>query len=339
MLTFLIITTVIFFLALVVISSARPIRSDISIFELERRSLEGDRNAKRILKREELLTILISLQRIVISLLVTIVSMLLMLAFGWGLGAVTAIILVISYGIIARIDFVHSNSQNLFESVEPQIIKLITKYQSVFAYFQTAPSGVDENAGSISSRQELQNMIERSEGVLDEDEKKIIVNGLSFKDLLVSSVMTPRSVIDTINKGEFLGPLTLDELHKLGHSRLPVINGDIDHVVGVLHLQDLLTLDIKRSATAEKAMEPKVFYIQEKQSLRHALAAFLRTHHHLFIVVNEYRETVGLLTIEDTIEALIGQKIVDEYDSHDDLRAVASRNLAHNNNPKNHEDV
>jgi CBS domain containing-hemolysin-like protein len=339
MFTFLIITTVIFFISLVVISSARPIRSDISIFELNRRSVEGDRNAKRILKREEILTLLVSLQRIVIALLISVVSIIPILAFGWGLGVLVAILLAITYGMIARVKFVHSSSQNLYESIEPQIIKLITKYESIFAYLQTAPAGIDSSTGSISSRQELQDMIERSEGVLDEDEKKIIVNGLSFKDLLVSSVMTPRSVIDTISKSEFLGPIMLDELHKLGHSRLPVINGDVDHVVGILHLQDLLTLDIKRSVTAEKAMEPKVFYIKDKQSLNHALAAFLRTHHHLFIVVNEYRETVGLLTLEDTIEALIGQKIVDEFDSHDDLRTVAGRNLGHNNNPKNHEDV
>jgi CBS domain containing-hemolysin-like protein len=91
--------------------------------------------------------------------------------------------------------------------------------------------------------------------------------------------------------------------------------------------------------TAEKAMEPRVFYIKEDQSLGHALAAFIRTHHHLFIVVNEFRETVGLLSLEDTIEALIGRKIVDEFDTHEDLRAVAARNVRGNNHPKNLENV
>jgi CBS domain containing-hemolysin-like protein len=146
-------------------------------------------------------------------------------------------------------------------------------------------------------------------------------------------------VIDTIHHNEFLGPLTLDELHKKGHSRLPVIKHDIDHVIGILHLQSLLALDIKRSVTAEKAMDSKVHYIHQDQTLQHALAAFLRTKHHMFIVVNEFRETVGLITLEDTMEALLGRKITDEYDTHEDLRAVALRNPRDNNEPKDREDV
>jgi CBS domain containing-hemolysin-like protein len=175
--------------------------------------------------------------------------------------------------------------------------------------------------------------------LLSSDERKLIVNSLSFGEQLVSSIMTPKSMIDTISKSEFLGPLMLDELHKLGHSRLPVIDGDIDHVVGVLHLKSLLALDLKKSVTAEKAMEPRVFYIKHDQRLQHALAAFLRTHHHLFVVVNEYRETVGLLTLEDTVEALLGRKIIDEFDAHEDLRVVAMRNPRGNNHPAKREDV
>ena len=153
--------------------------------------------------------------------------------------------------------------------------------------------------------------------------------------------MTPRSVVETIKKSEILGPLVLDDLHKTGHSRFPVIEGDIDHVVGVLYLRDLLTLDTNRkhTALAESAMSKNVFYIHQEQSLGHALAAFLKTHHHLFIVVNEFRETVGILTLEDTIETLLGKKIVDEFDAHDDLRTVAGRNPRANNSTKHSKDV
>jgi CBS domain containing-hemolysin-like protein len=152
--------------------------------------------------------------------------------------------------------------------------------------------------------------------------------------------MTPRGVIDSISKKELLGPLVLDDLHKTGHSRFPVIDGDIDHVVGMLHIQDLLILDAKqRSNTVEKVMEPRVFYVREDQTLEHALTAFLRTRHHLFVVVNEFRETVGVLSLEDVIEVLLGRKIVDEFDAHDDLRAVAARNPRGNNEPQKHEDI
>jgi CBS domain containing-hemolysin-like protein len=128
-----------------------------------------------------------------------------------------------------------------------------------------------------------------------------------------------------------LGPLTLDDLHKTGNSKLPVIASDIDHIVGILHLEGLLALDIKRSTTAEKAMEPKVYYIHKDQTLQHALTEFLSTRHYLLIVIDESRQTVGLITLEDVIEALLGRKIVDEFDAHDNLREVASRKPRINN--------
>lgn len=78
-------------------------------------------------------------------------------------------------------------------------------------------------------------------------------------------------------------------------------------------------------------MDKKVFYIHQDQSLQQALAAFLRTRHHLFVVINEYRETVGLLSLEDVIEALLGRKINDEFDVYDDLRKVAEVNPQKNN--------
>jgi CBS domain containing-hemolysin-like protein len=151
--------------------------------------------------------------------------------------------------------------------------------------------------------------------------------------------MTPRGVIDSISKNELLGPLVLDDLHRTGHSRFPVIENDIDHVVGMLHIHDLFSLDIKRSTTVEKAMEQRVFYIREDHTLEKALAAFIRTHHHLFIVINEFRETVGVLSLEDVVEALLGRKIVDEFDAYDDLRAVAERNPRGNNHPAKREDI
>lgn len=176
-------------------------------------------------------------------------------------------------------------------------------------------------------------MIEESGVVISADEKKLLVNGLGFASKTVEQIMTPRGVVETIAKDELIGPLTLDELHRTGHSRFPVIDGDIDHVVGVLHIKELLTSFDKKSQTAEKAMERKVFYINQDQTLDHALAAFIKTRHHLFVVVNGYRETAGIVSLEDVIEALLGREIVDEFDIHDDLRVVAARNARTNNNP------
>ena len=337
---FLIILTILSFLLLIAIVTIQPQLSKLSEFELNRRSTLGDKAAERALSREQMRNDVVSLQRVLAALMLVIFVILSVITFGWFIGIVIAVFVALEYGAIAKFKLIKLWPQKLYDKFEPKIFKFIQKVPFLFKILRSASSDIYSDGGlRIGSREELQHLVDESSNVLTSDEKKLIVYSLSFNDKLVNTIMTPRSMIDSIKGTEFLGPLTLDDLHKTGHSRLPVIKGDIDHVIGILNLKNLLTLDIKHSSTAEKVMEPKVYYIREDQTLQHALAAFLKTHHQLFVVVNEFRETVGLLSLEDVIEALIGQKIVDEFDAHDDLRAVALRNPRLNNHPEKREDV
>jgi CBS domain containing-hemolysin-like protein len=137
--------------------------------------------------------------------------------------------------------------------------------------------------------------------------------------------MTKRDDIVFINHTELLGPLVLSDLHKTGHSCFPVVAGDLDHIVGMLDIREHLTLEAKRSVTAAKAMMPQVFYIRGDQPLDQALAAFVRTHYHLLVVINEEGETLGLLSLRDVLETLFGRPMADEFASDSDVRLVAGR--------------
>ena len=189
-----------------------------------------------------------------------------------------------------------------------------------------------------ASKAELAHIIQQSAGVLSKDELLRLLAGMTLDADAVQDVMTPVSVIDTIGVGDGLGPLVLDALHKTGHSRFPVIDGDVHHIVGILYLHDIINLKSAK-ATVRDAMDKRVHYIHENQSLEHALHGFLTTHRHLFVVVNDYRETVGVVTLEDVLERLLGKKIVDEFDTFDDLRAVAESNPRKNNLPKGKTDI
>ncbi len=323
---------------LIVTAAIRPAQVSTSYFELKRRAATGDEDAAWHLHREQHLGDIISLRQAMTALLITVLTILMIVALGWLWGIVAAILVALFYGRIANFSFVERQAARLYDALEPTLLKLVVRYPHISAILRSVTLG-KEDFHQIESRQELEHLIDQSKDILTTSQKQLINHCLRFDSTLVKDVMTPKSVINTVKAGEFLGPLVLSELHKFGHSRLPVIKGDIDHVVGVLHIQDLLTLDNKKSVTAEKAMETKVFYVREDQNLQHALAAFLKTHHHLFIVINKYRETVGLLTLEDVIEALLGRKIIDEFDAHDDLRAVAERNLGANNLPPRRSDV
>ena len=154
------------------------------------------------------------------------------------------------------------------------------------------------------------------------DDLKLVENSLTYADKHISAYMTPRRMVQTISADEQVGPVLLDELHKSGFSRLPVFSGAEDNIVGTLHVKDLL--DVKDGKTIAQVMQRKAYYVHEDLSLAHALKAFLKTKCHLFMVVNQFQEIVGVITIEDVLEQIIGQPIVDEFDQYDDLRAVAA---------------
>lgn len=327
------------FLLLVFIAGITPPPETMSSFELHRRKKQGDIAAEATLRRRGLLGDVISLQKLLSALLLIVLVLLLVSTLGWLWGVLISLLVTLEYGAVARIEIFQGSAQKLYEKYEPALLVFVEKYQALFKFIRTVTPEWKKEL-KLDSREELEQLVASSGNLLKNDEQKLIIHGLQFPEKKVKDIMTPRGVIDSIPKNELLGPLVLNDLHKTGHSRFPVIDGDIDHIVGVLYIQDLLTIDSgKGSTTAEKTMLPRVFYIREDQTLDHALAAFLRTHHHLFIVINEFRETVGIVSLEDVIEALLGRKIIDEFDNHEDMRAVAARNIRKNNHPQKREDV
>lgn len=329
---FLLILMVIVFVKLVMIAALTPNISTLSLFELQRRKTMGDRAVELDAIREELFQEIIALQRALVAVLLVIFVLLSVAALGVFIGTLIGILAALGYGSVSRLKQVRSLSQKLYDTHEHAILMFLWRHESITRWFGAViPSERDSH---LNSREELLELVTNSHSILSTDEKNLIISSLKFEDKTVESIMTPKSVVDTIPQHEILGPLVLDDLHKTGHSRFPVIAGDIDHVVGILHLRDVLTVDShsKQTPRVEAAMQKKVFYIREDHTLPQALAAFLRTKHHLFIVINEFRETVGVVTLEDTLEALLGRKIVDEFDAHDDMRAVAARQAAKRSN-------
>lgn len=338
MFTFTVIILVVVFALLLLTAGVRPVRSSLSPFELARRQEVGDKTAVAIARREALLNDVASMQRAVVALFLVISVVLAVVAFGWLIGIVIAVLIALEYGAIAKLCPIQIRAQKTYERYEVYILDFIEKFPFI-ARLLRGVSIETPSSDRLDSREELEYLVAESGALLGVDERKLILHSLKFNARTVSEIMIPKGMIDSIDKKELLGPLVLDDLHKTGHSRFPVIDKDIDHVVGMLHIQDLLTVGAKRSETVEKTMLPRVFYIREDQSLQHALSAFLRTHHHLFVVVNEFRETVGLISLEDVLEALLGRKIIDEFDAHDDLRAVALRNPRGNNHSPGGENV
>lgn len=302
------------FVGLVLIAAMHPKRSEVPIAELHRRS-KTSKWHRRELQKVQAFSVVTGLLQVMQGVLLVALVLTGVGAFGWLWGSVAAFGVAVLYRAVGRIPAVRRLGTFLYARLEPWLLKVIERGRGVLGLLRGPSDFESEPIRQVHSREDLAELIAHSDGVIGKNEQKLIGAALHFFDTKVAEVMTPRSRIDFVKKSEFLGPLVLDELHALGHSRLPVVDANLDQVVGVLHLRTLLSLDIKRSTTAEKAMEKQVFYVHEDDSLEHTLKMFIKARHHLCIVVNQKNETVGLVTLEDVIEALIGQRIAHESDS------------------------
>lgn len=161
---------------------------------------------------------------------------------------------------------------------------------------------------------------------IPETDLKIAYNALTFGDKTVGKVMTPRRSVKMVGLNDAIGPMLMDELHKSGFSRFPVVKDSVKaaspQIVGTLYLNNLVGYE--GNGKVKDLARQEVYFINEDSTLHLALSAFLKTHHHLLIVVNSFEEMVGVITLEDVLEQILGKQIVDEFESYESLRAVAA---------------
>lgn len=308
--------------ALVLLRSLKFKTSSLTHFELHRRLAAHDETARELVEREQKLPLIAALQLLVVGLVAVLVVALASAYLGLITGPLLSLVMLYVAELASSRHIVQRWSYALLGRFEPQFARVATALSVVLVPLVSLR---ETAAGpSFYSKDELSNLIKADKTVLTPDEKTLFLRGLTFEGITIADVMTPRSVIDAVDVNETLGPVVLDRLHKTGHSRFPVIDRDVDHVVGMLFLHDLVPLDPKLKRVRD-AMNRHVYYVHQDRNLDHALHAFLRTKHHLFIVVNDFSEVVGLITIEDCLEQILGRKIVDEFDAYDDLRAVAAK--------------
>jgi CBS domain containing-hemolysin-like protein len=172
--------------------------------------------------------------------------------------------------------------------------------------------------GKVKSRptvteEELITIVEvvEEEGQIKEEEKELIRNIFEFDDTSTSEIMTPRSdmfVIDINQK------LSLKKIIKSGFTRIPVIDGNVDNVVGILNIKDLFTylLTNKKNPKIYEIMR-KPYFVPENKKLDSLLHQFKSRKDHMAVVVDEHGGVSGLVTLEDVLEEIVGE-ISDETD-------------------------
>ncbi len=178
---------------------------------------------------------------------------------------------------------------------------------------------------NMYEKADLIELLDRQQKQIDnrigKEELQIAKNALAFGEKKVAEIMTPKRMIKMVSSHDMIGPVLMDELHKSGHSRFPVKHDTPDNIVGTLYIKDVI--NAKAGGFVKNIMRKDVYYVNQDESLARVLDAFIKTKHHLFLVVNNFEEIVGVISVEDIIEQVLGKQLIDEFDSYDDLRAVA----------------
>ena len=168
--------------------------------------------------------------------------------------------------------------------------------------------------GPFVTEEELKMLVSvgEEEGVIEEEEREMIHGIFEMGDMRVREVMVPRTDLVAIEVNQPV-ERAVELVTKHGHTRIPVYEGSLDHIIGVLYAKDLLRAVVRGEPRTLREIARKPYFTPESNLVQDVLRDLRKNRVHMAIVVDEYGGTAGAVTIEDIIEEIVGP-IQDEYD-------------------------
>ena len=201
------------------------------------------------------------------------------------------------------------------------LVKVLNVFDEIVRRLAGVSIGDEPETAAEKVGEEILSMVAEgtAEGAVDEEQQKMIEGVISFRDLQVGQIMTPRTEISAV---EVNTPVleARDRILKDGLSRVPVYEGTLDNIVGILYAKDLLQfLNVAGGSAGDDAqmelrrlIHPPLF-VPRTKPLRDLLREFRIQQVHMAVVLDEYGGTSGLVTTEDIVEEIVGS-IADEYE-------------------------
>lgn len=176
-----------------------------------------------------------------------------------------------------------------------------------------------ENLEENISKEEIKSMVEagQANGVFNETEKEMINSIFEFDDILASEIMIPRTDVYSIDIDASISEY-LDELLETKHSRIPVFEGDIDNIIGVLYIKDLI-LEARNKGFENvdiRSILRKPYLVPESKNIDTLFKEMQKSKKYIAILIDEYGGFSGIVTMEDLVEEVMGN-IDDEYDDNE----------------------
>lgn len=163
------------------------------------------------------------------------------------------------------------------------------------------------------NREELRTLVNESPSVIPPKHRTMLLSILDLEKVSVDDIMVPRNEVVGVDLDDDIKDV-LESLKKIHHTRIPVYNGDLNRPVGILHAKRALkflssSLDKNKANLLQFTVEP--YFVPENTSLHKQLVNFQRTKRRIGLVVNEYGDVKGLVTLEDILEEIVGEFTTD----------------------------
>jgi CBS domain containing-hemolysin-like protein len=190
------------------------------------------------------------------------------------------------------------------------LLPLIVTFDYLTRQVNRLTGGQSSIESTYVTREEIRDIIETGEraGVLEEDEREMLQRIFRFTNTIAKEVMTPRLDMEAVST-----EATVDEAIQTcvrsGHTRLPVYDGSLDNVLGIVHVSDLVrdhTYGERDDVELEDLIE-ETFHVPESKNVDELLAEMRENRLHMVIVIDEFGTTEGLVTMEDITEEIVGE--------------------------------
>lgn len=306
-------------------SASETAFSTVNKIRLKNYAATGDKKAERALKIANkfdttLTAILVgnNIVNIVSASLCTMAFTKLMGEEYIPLGTAVMTVAVLIFGEILPKTLAKENAEKIslaFAGFLNFIMLILTPATWVFSHLQRLANRMfssDKSEPSVTE-DELKYIIEEieDEGVLEEQESDLVRSALEFDEIVISEILIPRvnvTAVEISQPIESIRDLFLND----GYSRLPVYEKTIDNIVGVIRQKDFFGLMVEGGADI-RGIITEPLYISEFKLISEVLHEMQRTKNHMAIVMDQYGGTLGIVTLEDIIEELVGE-IYDETD-------------------------
>ncbi len=307
-------------------SSAEMAFSSLNQIKLKHLIQNGNKRAKRTLALsnnfEKLLTTILIGNNIVNILSASIATVFFVKFWGnYGVTISTAVMttLVLVFGEITPKSLAKKMPEKYALAITPALrlfIWILTPLNFLFGLWQKLMNRIFKfkNEKAITEEELLTYVSEvQNEGGINENEGELIRSVIDFDDLKVEDIFTPRVHVIAVSTDEEIKTI-INKFRHTGYSRLPVYENNIDHILGIINHKDFYNLVVLEKQPLDSIIKPPV-YVTEYMKVSHLLELLRANKSHMAIVKDEFGGTLGVVSMEDILEELVG----DIWDEHDEI--------------------